>query len=216
METTVAERWQAWVDEKTAAGLCSRCGKRPPTSGKDYCEVCARLARSRRVRLYNKRLRQGLCPHCGGKREDQGIIGCRSCNQKIALSRFLFRERRPLETFRGLKTLYQLRLMRGRRREGLCPTCGHRIDEEGFKLCSQCRKQGRERYYSNRESTLEKRRQQHRLSYKPKPLCRVCGHQRLRCLCGRMMKTHHGEESCLYTCTCGNVKTFAMAPVEAS
>lgn len=216
METTVAERWKTWVDEKIAAGLCPRCGKGPAKSGKDYCEVCARLARSRRIKRYNKRLRQGLCPHCGGKREDPGIIGCQSCNQKIALSRFLFRERRPLQAFRGLKALYQRRLMRGRRREGTCPTCGHGIDVEGFKLCSQCRKQGRESYYSKRESTLEKRRLRYRLDHKPKSLCQVCGYHRLRCLCGKMMKTHHGEESCLYTCTCGNVSTFAMAAVEVS
>lgn len=215
METTVAGRWKEWVDEKIAAGLCSRCGKRPAESGKDYCKDCARLARSRRVRLYNSRLRQGLCPHCGGKREDPGIIGCRTCNWKISLSRLLFRECRPLEVFRGRKALYQRRLMRGRRREGLCPQCGRRIDKEGFKLCSACRKERRDSYYSHREATLEKRRQQHRLSYKPKPLCPICGHHRLRCLCGKMMKTHHGEESCLYTCTCGNVTAFSIEAVEA-
>lgn len=216
METTVAERWKTWVDEQVAAGLCPRCGGGPVQPGKAACQSCIRAGRNRRVRLYNSRLRQGLCPHCGGKREDPGIIGCQSCNQKIALNRFLFRERRPLKVFRGIKALYQRRLMRRRRHEGLCPQCGHGIDVEEFKLCSQCRQERRESYYSNHESTLEKRRLQHRLRYKPKPLCQVCGHHRLRCLCGKMMKTHHGEESCLYTCTCGNVKTFAMAAVGAS
>lgn len=78
------QKWEAWKSEKLAAGLCSRCGKRPVVSGKDYCATCARANRLRRVKLYHSRLRKGLCPHCGGKCEDPEVIGCYSCNQKGA------------------------------------------------------------------------------------------------------------------------------------
>ena len=75
------QKWEAWKSGKLAAGLCSRCGKRPVIPGKDYCATCAQASRLRRVELYHSRLRKGLCPQCGGKREDPGVIGCDSCNQ---------------------------------------------------------------------------------------------------------------------------------------
>lgn len=202
MVTTVDQRqkWRTWADGKLALGLCPRCGKNPIKPGRSSCRACVLKAQRRRKRLYHERLQKGLCPHCGGERDVRGVIGCRSCNEKNAVRRVVYYDR-------GKKALYQRRLGNRRRREGLCPTCGRGIDDPAFKRCSLCRQKSREYYYSNHERILEAAHR--RYDHQPKPLCAVCGHHRYRCgSCGKMMKVNHGQESCLYTCKCGNSITF--------
>jgi len=204
---TQSERWKKWVGAKIAIGLCYRCGKNPVKKGRDYCAACTLRARHRRIKLYSNRLRKGLCPHCGGKREVPGIIGCQACNQKNDECRIRFSGRGD---YRDKKALYQRRLLKRRRREGACPTCGRGVDDPEFILCSQCRQQASDSYYKHRERRLEHSHEHHRLNHQAKPLCPVCHHHRFHCSCGKMMKVYHGVESCLYTCTCGNIVTFAL------
>lgn len=208
VETIVRDRWNTWTNNKVTLGMCPRCGKNPIKPGKNCCTACTLKARRRRSRLYNQRLRKGLCPHCGGKREDPGIIGCRKCNEKNALRRVKFYDK-------GKKALYQRRLYWHRHREGVCPVCGQAVDAPQFKVCLRCRQQGRDNYYLHRESRIERNLQYYRLNHKPKPLCSVCGHHRLRCeSCGKMMKAHHGEDSCLFTCKCGSLATFTREAIQ--
>lgn len=197
---TVRERLQEWSDKKRAAGLCPRCGKKPPKKDRELCKNCLLKARRRRIRLYQMRLRQGLCPHCGSNREDPGIISCRKCEEKNT-------ERRVRLYNKEKKAVYQMRLYRKRRRAGDCPVCGRGIDDSQFKLCSSCRQQGRGYYYLHRDDRLAANKIHYQLNHKPKALCEVCGLHRLRCSCGKMMKVHHGAESCLFTCRCGAVIT---------
>lgn len=204
---TVADRWKTWVEQKAVAGLCPRCGKRPVNGDKQCCSICLLDSRRRRTRLYRDRLRVGLCPHCGGKREDPWIIGCLSCREKIAVQRVIHFDR-------GKKALYQRRLLASRRREGMCPTCGQERDESAYKHCSRCREARRDYYYRHHEERKRYSRRRHDINYRPKPLCPVCNHHRIHCQCGKIMKTHHGERSCLYTCTCGHVSI--LTPVEVS
>lgn len=198
------QTWMAWVDRKLAAGLCGRCGKQPVHNGRNLCLSCFKKARDRRVKLYHCRLRQGLCPHCGGKRSDPGIIGCRACNDKIA-------EQRVRLWNRKAKCKYQRNLSRKRRREGTCPVCGQSRDEPGYILCSHCREYGRNQYYNHRSERLAANIRRYNKNHRPKPLCPVCHlHRQTCCLCGKFMKPYHGQESCLYTCKCGNVKSFSV------
>ena len=193
---TVSEKWKAWAEAKIRSGLCGRCGKRPVMEGRRYCLVCIQGIQQRRTRLYNNRLKRGLCPHCGGVRENPGIIGCLSCNTRNADARVKCYDREK-------KAIYQMRLINRRRREGVCPVCGRGRDVPKFKLCSKCRALHRKAYYENRERRIAETRRRYRLIHKPKPICQVCLRHRQRCSCGKFMRAHHGQDSCLFTCRCG-------------
>ena len=155
----------------------------------------AKKRRQRKLR-YSRRLKKRLCPHCGGPREDWGIIGCNSCNAKND-------ERRVRLYDRKKKCIYQKRLMDRRRREGFCPVCGQSRDNPNLKICSKCRQCGRASYYRRRNVRLEANKRRYYLHHKPKPLCQICLRHFQRCACGKYMKPHHGRDSCLFTCSCG-------------
>lgn len=77
----------------------------------------------RQWRETQKRL--GLCPTCGGKREDADRVTCRNCRRRKSLNNTLRREKRA--------------------REGLCVVCGAPLDKRAGRLtCEDCLQKERE------------------------------------------------------------------------
>ena len=104
------ERFRRRIAERRAAGLCPRCGQRPPALDRSVCEACAEKrrtserARDARLRAAGKprrdpekaraserrryrrklaeRLAQGLCPCCGKAPSAPERAVCEGCGEK--------------------------------------------------------------------------------------------------------------------------------------
>ena len=106
------------------AGLCIRCGKRPPAEGGTTCQPCRDRRQAAERRKYIDRRQAGLCTRCGAPAID-GLSRCTPCavieeashdpERKNARSRKLYSERRAL---------------------GLCTSCG--APSQGASRCAPC------------------------------------------------------------------------------
>lgn len=84
------ERGKARYRERKDAGLCARCGKRPPQDGRVNCGECLRkdAARRRALRVNSggipRELFDGVrrCKTCGKEEVVPGHKLCRSCYEK--------------------------------------------------------------------------------------------------------------------------------------
>ena len=112
------------------AGLCIRCGKRPPAEAGTTCAPCHEKRQAAERRQYAERRAAGLCTRCGGPVHD-GLSRCAPCaaiedaakcpERKNARSRRLYRERRAA---------------------GLCTACG--APSQGDARCAPCAKRSYE------------------------------------------------------------------------
>ena len=115
---------------RRAAGLCIRCGKRPPVQRGTTCEPCRDRRQAADRQQYTERIAAGLCTRCGGPVFD-GLSRCgpcaaiddasRSAEQKNAASRRLYKERRA---------------------RGGCTSCG--APAQGASRCVPCAKRSYE------------------------------------------------------------------------
>ena len=106
------------------AGLCIRCGQRPPAEGGTTCAPCREKRQAAERRQYASRRAAGLCTRCGGPVHD-GQSRCAPCaaieeatkcpERKNARSRQLYAERRAA---------------------GLCTACG--AASQGASRCAPC------------------------------------------------------------------------------
>ena len=106
------------------AGLCIRCGKRPPVEGGTTCGPCREKRQAAERRQYHERRAEGLCARCGGPVLD-GLSRCAPCAvieeatmnpaRKNARSRELYAERRS---------------------RGVCTSCG--APSQGASRCAPC------------------------------------------------------------------------------
>ena len=106
------------------AGLCIRCGQRPPVEGGTTCTPCRAKRQVAEKRQYAERRAAGLCTRCGGPAFD-GLSRCAPCTvideagrcpeRKNARSRKLYAERRAA---------------------GLCTACG--APSQGASRCAPC------------------------------------------------------------------------------
>jgi len=85
------------------------------------------------MRVYYDRLKLGLCPKCGEKRDAEGLW-CKSCLKRSHESK----SKQPMD----VRVAYNRTLREKYRRLGLCPLCGSRRDN-GHKICSKCLKKSR-------------------------------------------------------------------------
>ncbi len=79
-------------DQRSASGVCVRCGKRKAAGGRKRCFMClqkdaqthaeARIRRGEDLRAQWKE--RGLCFHCGGEIEDKSMKSCNACREKCA------------------------------------------------------------------------------------------------------------------------------------
>ena len=116
--------------ERIEAGLCIRCGKRPPVEGGTTCAPCREKRQAAEHRHYVERRAAGLCTRCGGPVHN-GLSRCAPCaaiedatrcpERKNARSRKLYAERRAA---------------------GLCTACG--APSQGAARCAPCAKRSYE------------------------------------------------------------------------
>ncbi len=62
------------------AGLCIRCGKRPPVEGGTTCTPCRETRQAAERRQYSERRAAGLCTACGAP--SQGAARCAPCAKR--------------------------------------------------------------------------------------------------------------------------------------
>ena len=109
---------------RTGAGLCIRCGARPPAVGGTTCAPCRETRQAAERRQYRERRAAGRCVRCGGPVFD-GLSRCAPC--AVAED-----ERRNLER----KNERSRELYAERRARGLCTSCG--APSQGASRCAPC------------------------------------------------------------------------------
>ncbi|MFW6030459.1 MAG: hypothetical protein ACOCRO_09435 [Halanaerobiales bacterium] len=77
------------------------------------------MKKERKRRQYHERKRKGLCPECGGQREDLNYIKCKSC--------------------RDMGNISQIKHYSDYKQRNLCPNCGTPTDKSKFVYCKSCR-----------------------------------------------------------------------------
>ena len=106
------------------AGLCVRCGARPPVEGRVSCQPCREKRHAAERRKYAARSAAGLCTRCGGPVHD-GRSRCAVC---AAIEQAA---RNPERKNKISRRRYRLR-----RELGLCTSCG--APSQGASRCTPC------------------------------------------------------------------------------
>ena len=106
------------------AGLCIRCGQRPPAEGGVTCAPCRDRRQAAERQQYAERRATGLCARCGGPVLD-GLSRCGPCAAIEEASRSPER-----------KNARSRKLYVERRARGLCTTCG--APSQGASRCTPC------------------------------------------------------------------------------
>ena len=96
-------------DARRAAGLCTKCGKRPPVEGSMSCGACKAARNARERTQWDERRAAGLCGACGVP-SPSGTARCESCAAIQA--------GRPSRKLNGRKRYAR------RRARNLCTDCG--------------------------------------------------------------------------------------------
>lgn len=122
-------------------------------------------------RKRDARSKKGLCPECGGKREDKEFKWCMKCRnlRKIELKKRVERRNReglcarcrvPLED-KKFKTCLKCRSkartlsevkVRTWNKQGLCPECGRKRKDKQYAQCEICRERGKKYYDKHKQS----------------------------------------------------------------
>ncbi len=110
--------------ERVEAGLCIRCGARPPAEGGTTCRPCRDKRQAAEHRQYRERRAAGCCTRCGGPAFD-GLTRCAPCSAIEQASR------NPERKNRRSRRLYVQR-----RARGLCTACG--APSQGVSRCPPC------------------------------------------------------------------------------
>jgi uncharacterized OB-fold protein len=65
-------------------GVCVVCSTRLAMEGRRWCAVCSERATEYQARARQKRHEGGLCPRCGGERDNPERLACSACLAKVA------------------------------------------------------------------------------------------------------------------------------------
>ena len=106
------------------AGLCIRCGDRPPVEGGTTCAPCRETRQAAERQLYRERRAAGLCVRCGGPVFD-GLSRCAPC--AVVEDGHANPERKNAQSRRRYVE---------RRARGLCTSCG--APSQGAARCAPC------------------------------------------------------------------------------
>ena len=82
--------------DRLAAGLCVRCGKRPPESDRKSCRICLDRALDATRRRVARLAAAGLCTRCGKSAAEPGFMSCAACGAYMRSSQNR-RKRRNME-----------------------------------------------------------------------------------------------------------------------
>ena len=116
-------------EARREAGLCTRCGLRPPVEGGTACEPCREARRAGERRQWAARRMDGLCGTCGEATFD----GASRCGRCAAIEA----GRSPRKNAASRKRYAR------RRARGLCTDCGQ--PSQGAARCEPCARQSHER-----------------------------------------------------------------------
>ena len=144
------ERWHRRAAERTALGLCVKCGKRPPEPERSQCGPCAGKRRKADLERHRRRTAErtalGLCPRCGKREPAPERALCEPCGEKRnrasrtrdARLRAAGLPRRDAARARE----YERERSRGeraaRRAAGICTACGAAPAAPGRVRCEPC------------------------------------------------------------------------------
>ncbi len=106
------------------AGLCIRCGARPPVEGGTTCSPCREKRQQAERQLYAERRAAGCCTRCGGP-VHEGLSRCARCAAIEEAGRCPER-----------KNARSRKLYAARRARGECTSCG--APAQGASRCSPC------------------------------------------------------------------------------
>ena len=149
------ERYYRQTAERRAQGLCIKCGKRPPTPHRTWCEPCAAKKRpadrARHHRRTAERVDRGLCPKCGKVPPAPGRSQCEPCLEKDRVAgrardarlRARGKPRRNPAKTREYERKRSRRQTEARRAEGVCTACGKAPAAPGRASCEPCLEQRR-------------------------------------------------------------------------
>ena len=124
------EKSRRRLRERLEAGLCTRCGHRPPAADGATCEPCREARQAAERELYAARRVAGLCACCGERTFD-GAAACAPCAVRKG-------RRDPAKKNAAARRLYARR-----RARGLCTDCGE--SAQGAARCEPCAKRSWER-----------------------------------------------------------------------
>ena len=116
-------------EARREAGLCTRCGLRPPVEGGTACEPCRDERRTGERERYAGRRTGGLCGTCG----EPAIDGASRCGPCATIE---------AERHRRKNAASRKRYAR-RRARGLCTDCGQ--PSQGAARCEPCARRSYER-----------------------------------------------------------------------
>ena len=116
-------------DARREAGLCTRCGLRPPVEGGAACEPCRDARRAGERRQWAARRAGGLCGRCG----ETAFDGASRCGRCAALEAGGHRRKNAASRKRYA----------ARRARGLCTDCGR--PSRGAARCDPCARRSYER-----------------------------------------------------------------------
>ncbi len=116
-------------DARREAGLCTRCGLRPPVEGGTACEPCRDARRAGERRQWAARRAVGLCGRCGEATFD----GAARCGRCAALEAGRHRRKNAAGRKRYAR----------RRARGECTDCG--APSQGAARCEPCARRSYER-----------------------------------------------------------------------
>ena len=60
-------------------GMCARCGRQPPVTGKAACEECLEINRRKSREIRERRREAGLCSFCGRPKKGETTARCAQC-----------------------------------------------------------------------------------------------------------------------------------------
>jgi len=156
------ERYHRRTAERRKAGLCLKCGKRPPAPHRSQCEPCAEKQRAGDLARYHRRtaerVAKGLCPKCGKRPPEPERSQCGPCLEKDAAAgrardarlRAAGLPRRDQERATAYERERRHRQDAERRKAGLCPECGKAPPAPDRTVCAPCgekrRATARDRY----------------------------------------------------------------------
>ena len=154
--------------QRKEKGLCVKCGKRPPISGKVQCQIC-----TDKDRAYHKEARAyflsiGLCSRCGKNKLFGEEKECPECLAKLYENNIRSRERRGIDSKEQYKKDIQML-----KEKGLCRSCRKQKAAEGHTYCRTCLEKTRER---SRKYRMKKEKIGIYRSERPNyGLCYTCG-----------------------------------------
>ena len=133
-------------------GLCQDCGKPLDRKGA-RCIKCNQKLKEYLHKREEDLIGRGVCVSCGKVKAQAGKKLCEMCAAKH--SETTMRNRKK-EQYNKHHAEYARRKWKERIANGICPECGKRKVDYGFKSCGICREKNRKRWEKIRPQTIDR------------------------------------------------------------